>query len=109
MHGGVGGSQLTRDSVEFGGLSLWVYSKPYAGSARGGDVYYASSCATGRITRLLLAGCFWPRLRSGGDGGRSADFDAAVRQSPRSGRIREAAELAIRVLWRRPAHLPRRW
>jgi serine phosphatase RsbU (regulator of sigma subunit) len=32
-----------------------VYSKPYAQARGGGDVYYASSCATGRISRLLLA------------------------------------------------------
>ena len=50
-----GGSQLTDRGVEFGGLDAWVYSKPYGGAQSGGDVYYASSCATGRITRLLLA------------------------------------------------------
>jgi phosphoserine phosphatase RsbU/P len=50
-----GGSQLTERSVEFGGLEAWVYSKPYGEARRGGDVYYASSCATGRITRVLLA------------------------------------------------------
>lgn len=50
-----GGSQLTAQGVEFGGLDAWVYSKPYAAAQHGGDVYYASSCATGRITRLLLA------------------------------------------------------
>jgi sigma-B regulation protein RsbU (phosphoserine phosphatase) len=50
-----GGSQLTERSVEFGGLDAWVYSKPYGEAPRGGDVYYASSCATGRITRVLLA------------------------------------------------------
>jgi phosphoserine phosphatase RsbU/P len=50
-----GGSQLTSRGVEFGGLETWVYSKPYGQAQRGGDVYYASSCATGRITRLLLA------------------------------------------------------
>jgi serine phosphatase RsbU (regulator of sigma subunit) len=50
-----GGSQLTERGVEFGGLDVWVYSKPYGQAQRGGDVYYASSCATGRITRLLLA------------------------------------------------------
>jgi serine phosphatase RsbU (regulator of sigma subunit) len=38
-----------------GGLDAWVYSKPFGDAQRGGDVYYASSCATGRITRLLLA------------------------------------------------------
>src|ERR1700676_1074026 len=50
-----GGSQLTAAGVEFGGLDAWVYSKPYAQAQHGGDVYYASSCATGRISRLLLA------------------------------------------------------
>jgi serine phosphatase RsbU (regulator of sigma subunit) len=50
-----GGSQLTQQGVAFGGLNAWVYSKPYQGADRGGDVYYASSCATGRISRLLLA------------------------------------------------------
>src|SRR5260370_2830346 len=49
------GSQLTTRGVEFGGLDAWVYSKPYGNAQHGGDVYYASSCATGRITRLLLA------------------------------------------------------
>jgi sigma-B regulation protein RsbU (phosphoserine phosphatase) len=50
-----GGSQLTTRGVEMGGLDAWVYSKPFGHAERGGDVYYASSCATGRITRLLLA------------------------------------------------------
>jgi phosphoserine phosphatase RsbU/P len=50
-----GGSQLTSKRVVFGGLDAWVYSKPYGDAEHGGDVYYASSCATGRISRLLLA------------------------------------------------------
>jgi serine phosphatase RsbU (regulator of sigma subunit) len=50
-----GGSQLTNRGVEFSGLDAWVYSKPYQEAESGGDIYYASSCATGRITRLLLA------------------------------------------------------
>jgi phosphoserine phosphatase RsbU/P len=50
-----GGSQLTARGVAFGGLDAWVYSKPYGDAQRGGDVYYASSCGTGRIARLLLA------------------------------------------------------
>src|SRR5271163_2799662 len=49
------GSQLTTRGVAFGGLDAWVYSKPYGQAHSGGDIYYASSCATGRITRLLLA------------------------------------------------------
>src|SRR5262250_496 len=50
-----GGSQLTTRGIVFGGLDAWVYSKPHAQAQRGGDVYYASSCAAGRISRLLLA------------------------------------------------------
>jgi sigma-B regulation protein RsbU (phosphoserine phosphatase) len=50
-----GGSQLTARGVAFGGLDAWVYSKPFGNAQHGGDVYYASSCATGRISRLLLA------------------------------------------------------
>jgi len=37
------------------GLELWLYSRPHKNEASGGDVYYLSSCASGRITRLLLA------------------------------------------------------
>jgi sigma-B regulation protein RsbU (phosphoserine phosphatase) len=50
-----GGSQLTTRGVAFGGLDAWVYSRPHGNAQHGGDVYYASSCATGRIARLLLA------------------------------------------------------
>ncbi|HVQ16919.1 MAG TPA: PP2C family protein-serine/threonine phosphatase [Vicinamibacterales bacterium] len=50
-----GGSQLSQRSVQFSGLEAWVYSKPHGQASKGGDVVYASSCATGRITRLLLA------------------------------------------------------
>ena len=50
-----GGSQLTSSGVELGGLDVWVYSKPFGQAQRGGDVYYVSSCASGRISRLLLA------------------------------------------------------
>src|ERR1700686_3299389 len=50
-----GGSQLTTRRVEMGGLDAWVYSKPSGTDKRGGGVHFASSCAMGRITRLLLA------------------------------------------------------
>src|SRR5580693_4863735 len=50
-----GGSQLAESGVQLGGLDVWVYSKPFGQAQRGGDVYYVSSCATGRISRLLLA------------------------------------------------------
>ena len=50
-----GGSQLTARGVVIGGLDAWVYSKPHGQARRGGDVHDASSCAAGRVTRLLLA------------------------------------------------------
>ena len=50
-----GSSQLTSSGVELPGLDVWVYSKPFRQAQHGGDVYYVSSCASGRISRLLLA------------------------------------------------------
>ncbi len=50
-----GGSQPTARGVRMAGLDAWVYSKPFGNAGNGGDIYYASSCATGRINRLLLA------------------------------------------------------
>src|SRR5438477_8597012 len=50
-----GGNQPTNSGVVMAGLDAWVYSKPYENASSGGDVYYVSSCATGRITRLLVA------------------------------------------------------
>lgn len=50
-----GGNALVDSAVSISGLDAWVYSKPYESAEAGGDVYYLSSCATGRITRLLVA------------------------------------------------------
>lgn len=50
-----GGNQLADSGVSMAGLDAWVFSRPYGNSVGGGDVYYVSSCATGRITRLLIA------------------------------------------------------
>ncbi|MGH7213906.1 MAG: PP2C family protein-serine/threonine phosphatase [Tepidisphaeraceae bacterium] len=51
-----GGYAAVDSSVSMSGLDAWVYSTPYGGSAEGGgDVYYVSACATGRINRLLVA------------------------------------------------------
>ncbi len=50
-----GGNRATRRTVRLPGLDAWVYSSPYQQADSGGDVYYVSNCATGRITRLLLA------------------------------------------------------
>ena len=50
-----GGTEPIARRVQMRGLDAWVYSRPYEQADGGGDVYYASSCATGRISRLLLA------------------------------------------------------
>src|SRR5215207_8163354 len=50
-----GGNRNADSGVVMAGLDAWVYSKPFGGADGGGDVYYVSSCATGRITRLLVA------------------------------------------------------
>jgi phosphoserine phosphatase RsbU/P len=50
-----GGSHTASRALEMGGLNVWLYSRPYASAKAGGDVYYVSSCATGRINRFLLA------------------------------------------------------
>lgn len=50
-----GGNQAVDKSFETAGLKIWVHSRPHNHAAGGGDVYYLSSCASGRITRMLLA------------------------------------------------------
>ena len=50
-----GGNSEVDRSFEMPGLKAWVYSRPFDNSAGGGDVYYISSCASGRITRIILA------------------------------------------------------
>ena len=50
-----GGNRATWSQFSVPGLDLWVHSEPFRSSDGGGDVYYLSSCASGRITRMLLA------------------------------------------------------
>lgn len=50
-----GGNRETNQAFEMSGLSTWIFSRPHMRAPGGGDVYYLSSCAAGRITRVLLA------------------------------------------------------
>jgi sigma-B regulation protein RsbU (phosphoserine phosphatase) len=50
-----GGNEARDNGVTMPGLDAWVYSRPYHGDASGGDLHYVSSCATGRISRFLVA------------------------------------------------------
>lgn len=60
-----GGNQRISTNVSAAGIDAWVYSVPWAGAAAssgevdgsgaGGDIHYLTSCATGRITRMIVA------------------------------------------------------
>ncbi len=50
-----GGNRAADNGVSMSGVDAWVYCQPQPGNEQGGDVYFVSSCATGRITRCLLA------------------------------------------------------
>lgn len=50
-----GGNLGVDRAFEMPGLEVWIFSRPFGAEASGGDVYYLSSCASGRITRMLLA------------------------------------------------------
>jgi hypothetical protein len=50
-----GGNRAVSEAVTMPGLDAWVFSRPYENSDGGGDIHYVSSCATGRITRMLVA------------------------------------------------------
>jgi len=59
-----GCNRAVENGVVMPGLDAWVFSRPYVGSAqrakaedtsRGGDIHYVTSCATGRITRIVVA------------------------------------------------------
>ena len=68
-----GGNQHVDSGVAMAGLDAWVFSRPFGNSDSGGDVYYVSSCATGRITRLLVADV-------SGHGGHVAATASSLRQ-----------------------------
>jgi serine phosphatase RsbU (regulator of sigma subunit) len=50
-----GGSQAVREAFTTPGLDVWLYSEPFEGADRGGDLHYVSLCGGGVITRLVVA------------------------------------------------------
>lgn len=50
-----GGNVAYEGGLSLPGLEAWVITRPYRGETGGGDVHYVSSCASGRITRMLVA------------------------------------------------------
>lgn len=52
----LGGNLATDRCIEAPGMDIYVSSSPHLDSdTGGGDIYYMTSCASGRITRMLLA------------------------------------------------------
>jgi serine phosphatase RsbU (regulator of sigma subunit) len=49
-----GGNRAAETAVSTPGLDLYVLSRPF-GDGGGGDVYYLSSCESGRVSRIVLA------------------------------------------------------
>lgn len=67
-----GGIEPVERSVSTPGLDLWVFSQPYRGEDRGGDVHYVTLCGGGLITRLVVADV-------SGHGSAVAEFSSTLR------------------------------
>jgi serine phosphatase RsbU (regulator of sigma subunit) len=67
-----GGNQAAEEAISTTGLDVWLYCRPHGGHEAGGDVYYLSSCSSGRTTRIALADV-------SGHGARVADFSSTLR------------------------------
>lgn len=50
-----GGNVRVEKHFQMPGLDVWISSQPLGEASAGGDVYYLSACASGRLTRILLA------------------------------------------------------
>jgi len=50
-----GGSATVDASIATPGLDIYVHCRPAHGSPEGGDLYYASLCDHGKLTRVVLA------------------------------------------------------
>jgi serine phosphatase RsbU (regulator of sigma subunit) len=68
-----GGTAAADNGVVMPGLDAWVFARPFQRNAEGGDIHYLSSCATGRVVRLLLADV-------AGHGSAVADLAARLRK-----------------------------
>lgn len=67
------GNKLIESTASSTGLDLWIYSQPYLGQSRGGDVHYLSLCVGGIVTRIVLADV-------SGHGNKVADTAATLRK-----------------------------
>lgn len=66
------GNRSVESTARSAGLDVWIFSRPYLGEARGGDVHYLSLCVGGIVTRIVLADV-------SGHGNRVADTSSTLR------------------------------
>jgi serine phosphatase RsbU (regulator of sigma subunit) len=86
-----GGNHPVESAVTTPGLDAWVYSKPFEGASRGGDVHYVSLCGGGIITRIILADV-------SGHGETVAEFAASLRTLMRKNINRKSQTRLVEAL-----------
>jgi serine phosphatase RsbU (regulator of sigma subunit) len=67
-----GGTRAVEDQFDTPGLDGFLFSRPFEGAERGGDLHYVSVCGGGVITRVVVADV-------SGHGARVAEFSEALR------------------------------
>ena len=67
------GNRSVESTAKSTGLETWIFSQPYLGESRGGDVHYLSLCVGGIVTRIVLADV-------SGHGNKVADTSATLRK-----------------------------
>ncbi len=67
-----GGIEPVESAVKTPGLDLWVYSRPFEGDEKGGDVHFVTLCGGGVITRIVVADV-------SGHGSSVAEFSSKLR------------------------------
>ena len=86
-----GGNQAVESAVSTPGIDVWVYSRPYQGALRGGDVHYVSLCGGGVITRMIVADV-------SGHGESVAEFSGMLRSLLRRNINRKSQARLVAVL-----------
>lgn len=49
-----GGNEAVQSAISIPGIDAWIFSHPFAGDKKGGDVHYVSTCGHGEIDRFAV-------------------------------------------------------
>lgn len=86
-----GGNRSIEQSFEGAGLDIHVQSKPFRNEEAGGDIYYLTACASGRVSRFLLADV-------SGHGGSAASLATGLRDLLRKNINKVSQQSFVKVL-----------